>query len=317
VQFPKFNIDPAKFVQFINIFFSLWEKLSSVTDVHTGQEPKVQGRRHQTATAAMMQVQEANVKHSYSSKQFQEEFSELLDMIYDLYYMHAPMSLIQESEGQKRIINKAQMRKRKRFILTGTTETSNKYVDRLEAESLYNLAKEDPIANRPECFIELLKSYGKDHPEKYIDPNINAILQVYEKNPQGFMAVFQQIMMAAQQAAAVAQAGKGNGGQTGESPGGGQPSQPIPGRAEGGGVKAGKPYVVGEEGPEVIVPDHDGEVIPNTKNGERPAPESSSPAESRATHSRRYRKSSAVRAPMQKPRAKDDKRPPLADFDRR
>lgn len=33
-------------------------------------------------------------------------------------------------------------------------------------------------------------------------------------------------------------------------------------RAKGGPVKAGKPYLVGEEGPEIVVPKEDGEVIP-------------------------------------------------------
>jgi hypothetical protein len=36
-------------------------------------------------------------------------------------------------------------------------------------------------------------------------------------------------------------------------------------RAKGGPVKAGKPYLVGEEGPEIVVPKEDGEVIPNDK----------------------------------------------------
>ena len=34
-------------------------------------------------------------------------------------------------------------------------------------------------------------------------------------------------------------------------------------RAKGGPVKAGEPYLVGEEGPEIVVPDEDGEVIAN------------------------------------------------------
>jgi hypothetical protein len=37
----------------------------------------------------------------------------------------------------------------------------------------------------------------------------------------------------------------------------------IPGRAAGGPVEAGQPYVVGEEGPEVMVPDQSGDIIPN------------------------------------------------------
>jgi hypothetical protein len=39
----------------------------------------------------------------------------------------------------------------------------------------------------------------------------------------------------------------------------------IEGRAGGGDVNAGQPYVVGEEGPEVIVPQGDATVIPNTQ----------------------------------------------------
>lgn len=42
-----------------------------------------------------------------------------------------------------------------------------------------------------------------------------------------------------------------------------RPSIPIPGRAGGGGVDPNQPYVVGEQGPEVIVPDQAGFVIPN------------------------------------------------------
>lgn len=213
VKFPAFNVDPARYVEFINIFFSLWEKLSSVSDVQVGRQPEITGNRAQTATGTMMQVQEANVKHSYASKQFQEEFAEILDMIYDLYYMHMPIETMWESEGQKVVINKVQMRKKRRFVLTSTTETSNKYVDRMEAESLYGLAKGDPIANRVECFAELLKSYGKDDPERYIDPNVNQILEVYGANPQAFMQALQQYVMAMQAAAAVqAEAAKGGGG---------------------------------------------------------------------------------------------------------
>jgi hypothetical protein len=37
----------------------------------------------------------------------------------------------------------------------------------------------------------------------------------------------------------------------------------LPGRADGGPVKGGSPYVVGERGPEVVVPKRDGYVIPN------------------------------------------------------
>lgn len=43
----------------------------------------------------------------------------------------------------------------------------------------------------------------------------------------------------------------------------------IPGLAEGGPAKAGKPYIVGENGPELFVPKQAGSVIPNNQLGQR------------------------------------------------
>lgn len=40
---------------------------------------------------------------------------------------------------------------------------------------------------------------------------------------------------------------------------------PIPGRAKGGPIQASQPYVVGEKGPELIIPGRSGTVIPNDK----------------------------------------------------
>ena len=40
-------------------------------------------------------------------------------------------------------------------------------------------------------------------------------------------------------------------------------SKAIPGMAEGGPVQAGKPYVVGEQGPEIVIPHSDGNVLSN------------------------------------------------------
>jgi len=46
-------------------------------------------------------------------------------------------------------------------------------------------------------------------------------------------------------------------------------NQQYPGREEGGSVMGGKPYVIGEAGPEVMVPGRSGTVIPNDKSAER------------------------------------------------
>ena len=90
--------------------------------------------------------------------------------------------------------------------------------------------------------------------------------------PSGLAGLLGPLMSAAGQGAP--QPGMPQGGPTGAPQGGpagmpqGMPPQlaallKIPGRAEGGPVSAGQPYVVGEKGPEVVVPDQSGTVIPN------------------------------------------------------
>jgi phage-related minor tail protein len=49
--------------------------------------------------------------------------------------------------------------------------------------------------------------------------------------------------------------------------GDGRPAPDIPKRARGGPVSAGSPYLVGERGPELMIPNRSGTIIPNDKLG--------------------------------------------------
>jgi phage-related minor tail protein len=46
-------------------------------------------------------------------------------------------------------------------------------------------------------------------------------------------------------------------------------ANPMAGRASGGPVSAGTPYVVGEQGPELFVPTANGSIVPNGQMGNR------------------------------------------------
>lgn len=187
VVFPSFNVNPAQFIEFINMFFSLWERLSSVSDVQVGRTPEVTGRRAETATATLAQIQESQVKHAYTGTSLRDEFMEIVQLMYDLYYTHMPMERLWEQEGEKKIISKSAMRQKRKWVLTGSTDVANKYLDRKQAEDLFNLLKDVPIMNLPELIEDLLRKYDKPKPEDYIDPNVNIILKIYLADPQGFM----------------------------------------------------------------------------------------------------------------------------------
>jgi len=211
VKFPAFSVNPTQYVPFINMFISMWERISSISDVQIGRAPEITGNRAQTATSTMMQVQEANIKHTYQAKTIQEDFADFLNVIYDLYYMRCPIETIWEQEGKIRFPGKSLMRQRKRFVLTGTTDSANRFIDRSDAETLYGQLGSDPIVSRPALVLDILRTYGKQDPDSYIDPNINQILALYQENPELVMAMAQQILVG-MQAAQQAQAGKQVGG---------------------------------------------------------------------------------------------------------
>jgi hypothetical protein len=214
VVFPRFSVNPSQYIPFVNMFVSMFERISSISDVQVGRSPEITGNRAQTATGTMMQVQESNVKHTYTAKMLQEDFSDLLDVIYDLYYMHIPLEAVWEQEGKLKFPSKSMMRKKRKFVLTGTTETSNKFVERSEAETLFSQLGGDPVVNHPKLVLDILTTYGKDNPESYIDPTINQILQIYQQDPQGVQTFVQQFLMVTQAAQA-----QGKGGNAQKAPG--------------------------------------------------------------------------------------------------
>lgn len=110
----------------------------------------------------------------------------------------------------------------------------------------------------PSKFVELReqgrKAAAAQSPESLFTPTESAI-------PQGGLPNNMQFGVnksgdAARQREIIGQASS-----TGLTPE--QEAQYLPGRAMGGPVRAGQPYVVGERGPEVVVPQQNGQVIPN------------------------------------------------------
>jgi hypothetical protein len=120
-----------------------------------------------------------------------------------------------------------------------------------------------------------------------IDPTMRQAYQLSDLDPDEFILSDDEVEQKTAQMAQMLQPPPGRGGP-GMPPQGGPageiPPSPselphpgmnprgksmiqVPGRAMGGPVEEGKPYVVGEQGPELIVPQQDGTVIPNQDVG--------------------------------------------------
>ena len=183
VVFPKFNIQPHQYIEFINLFISIWERLGSIGDLQLGRPSQKPGGT--TATETLAVIQEGNIKHNYQGNVFKEEFIALLRTIYDFYYQKMPITTSHMYKGKEIQIPRSQMRRVKKFKLTGSTELANKLIERRENEDLYNLLGENPIANPVKVIEDLIKAYKPDaNAADYIKPEINQFAMLLEENPE-------------------------------------------------------------------------------------------------------------------------------------
>jgi len=216
VKIPEFRINPAQYLEFVNIFMSLWEKLGNISDTQIGRVKDSKA----TATEIMTVVQEGNVKHNYQSEQMVTEFLSILQTLYDLYYERMDPTKPVKYGNRMVPFPFAAMRRNYRFTLTGSTESANKYIDRREKEDLMRILGGDPYVIPTKPREELLKAYGQRETEEWINPKVKMAVDMIMQNPEIIQVIGQYMK---EKAAVQGAIGAGNGNE-GAVPAGGVPA---------------------------------------------------------------------------------------------
>lgn len=190
IMFPKWNIDIGQYIQLFNVFISLWERLSAMSEPRTGKPSEKQ----KTATEIMSVIEEGNVRFNYQSETFKEEFLSLIRILYDLYYQWMPYEKTIVHAEKEIPLPRMHMRRPYKFRLTGSTEKANRLIERKENEDIFQMTNQDPLINQKKIREDLLKSYGRDNVEDYISPEINQVIEAFMAAPEQVMAVMQPIM---------------------------------------------------------------------------------------------------------------------------
>ncbi len=196
IYFPRFNINPDQMFNYMSIWQGFWEKLISIGNVQAG----LPAERKETATTTLAMLEEGNIKHNYQAKKTKEEYLAVLRTLWDLYYQHMPLDKTFLFNGQQVPIPRAQMRRSYQFRLTGSTEMSNKLIERRQAEDLYRITTEDEagIFNPIKPREDLLKTYGKTDIKEWINPQIARVVKIIQEVPEA-MQLFEQAVQEAQE----------------------------------------------------------------------------------------------------------------------
>jgi len=205
LYFPKFSINPDQMLKWIDLWVSFWERLISIGDLQVGRS----GTKDTTATETMAVIQEGNIKHNYQSHSIRYDFLSLIRTIYDLYYQHMPLEKTYLWNKQQREIPRSVMRRKVNFRLTGSTDLSNKLIERKEKETFYQLTANDPSINPVKKSEELVKAYGYTDAKEWIKPGIKQIVDTIMQVPGAEQLVMKAIQEAQQMAEQVMEGQKG------------------------------------------------------------------------------------------------------------
>lgn len=206
LYFPRFSINPDQILKWIDLWVSFWERLISIGDLQVGRE----SNSNTTATTTMAVIQEGNIKHNYQASSIRNDFLNIIRTIYDMYYQYMPLDKTFLWNGQQVQINRSQMTRKIKFRLTGSSDLSNKLIERKEKETFYQITAADVNINPLKRAEELVKSYGHTDVTDWISPNIAAIVNMVTQTPGADKIVIDalnqaQAQMAAQEQAAMQQ----------------------------------------------------------------------------------------------------------------
>ncbi|MCK5023428.1 MAG: hypothetical protein KAS04_04610 [Candidatus Aenigmarchaeota archaeon] len=199
VKTPTFNINPSQMFQYIEVWIGFWERVISIGNVQMG----LPDAKKTTATEVLAVIEEGNIKHNYQSKPLRKDFITLIRTIYDLYYQHMPLEKTFLYEGKRVEIPRSAMARPYKFRLSGSTELSNKLIERRKKEDIYNKAMAEPWGVFDPIAIteRYLKATGETNPKDLINPVLNQIAKVMKEMPQAeevFTDALQQAMQMAQ-----------------------------------------------------------------------------------------------------------------------
>lgn len=228
IKWPQMNGNYAGFIQIMELWMRFWERIFNIGDLQIGR-PK-----GDTATETLAVIQEGNVSHNYRSKRSKTGFLGLIQTLWDLYFAWMPLDKTIKVDGKDQPLPRQLMARGFKLRLTSSSEMANKLIQRRETEDLANMTgvtKMPQLWNQIKVAEELVKAYGKDAPEEYVNPQLGQLTMLAMQMPQvipAMMAAAQQaIQMAAQMTAAGQAKGKGLPGNGATPPEGQAPGPPT------------------------------------------------------------------------------------------
>lgn len=182
ILIPQFRINPNQYIDFVNLFMSMWERIGNLSDWNMGVSNQAGGKK--TASEVLAVIQEGNIAHNYRANTVREEFILLLKTLYDLYYQFMPLDKKFIYQGQPVQIPRQFMKRDYKFNLSGSTDAANKMIERKTSEDLMGMFGNDPLIDPVKPRENVLQNYGIEESNEWINPMAKQLIDALVENPE-------------------------------------------------------------------------------------------------------------------------------------
>ncbi len=182
IMIPQFRINPNQYIDFVNLFMSMWERIGNLSDWNMGITNQAGGKK--TASEVLAVIQEGNISHNYRANTMREEYIMILRTLYDLYYQYMPFDKTFVYQGKEIMIPRQLMKRDFKFNLSGSTETANKMIERKTSEDLFAAVGGDPLIDPTKPREKLLQSYDIENVDEWINPMAKQLIDALAANPE-------------------------------------------------------------------------------------------------------------------------------------
>ena len=148
-------------------------------------------------------VQESNIKHQFMGEGIRDALSVMVRDVLSLYGQFAPfdskMRIFENNEYVFKPFDLQAIQGQYDVSINVANASANKSLNRAEKMELYKILGNSPVGNLPKATLELLKTYDLKDSEKWIKPEVTAMLQAMQQAPELPQVVAQYMQQREQQ----------------------------------------------------------------------------------------------------------------------
>lgn len=175
----------ANFIAYIELLLGFMERMVSLMDANMAGRNSSGGAGTETYAGMSLLVQESNIKHQFMGESIRDTLSVMVRDILSLYGQFTPFdTLMRVFENNAYVFQPFDLQAiqgQYDVSINVANASANKALNRAEKMELYKILGNSPVGNLPKATAELLKTYDLKDIDKWIKPEVTAMLQAMEQ----------------------------------------------------------------------------------------------------------------------------------------